>query len=199
MVPQSEALTTSDSKEPMPKKPRRRTQQSVAKEALGVEASASAGSGGTGVEGRKKRKPESFCAASPGLTGVTVEHLMRNEQDTRTSCGVVFDIFIVPSQLKAVAAAKAHTQAYNDAVQQKGCGHGLGPPFTRTHHKRNEAGRGTGAALGAHGKVEQAVDRGEVLRVRHAVEQAMQTLQEASKNRDLELRWHENFKTGWMS
>ena len=36
---------------------------------------------------------------------------------------------------------------------------GFGP---RTHHGRNEAGRGTGAALVSHGTVEQAVDRGKV-------------------------------------
>ena len=36
---------------------------------------------------------------------------------------------------------------------------GSGP---RTHHGKNEAGRGTGAALGSHGRVEHAVDRGEV-------------------------------------
>ena len=32
-------------------------------------------------------------------------------------------------QKHAVVAAKAQTQAYNDAVQQNGRGHGLGPPF----------------------------------------------------------------------
>ena len=101
MVPKSEVLTISDSKEPVPKKPRRHTQKSVAKEALEVEASASAGSGGTGAEGRKKQKPKSFCAASTALTGVMLKQLLRNEQDTRTLCGVVFDTYIVSSQLHA--------------------------------------------------------------------------------------------------
>ena len=42
----------------------------------------------------------------------------------------MFDTYIVSSQLNAVVvAAKAQTQAQNDAVQQKGRGHGLGPPF----------------------------------------------------------------------
>ena len=118
-------LTTSDSKEPMPKKPRRLTQKRVAKELWGVEA----GSGGTGAEGRKKQKPKSFCAASTALRGVMLKQLLRNKQDTRTLCGVVFDTYIVSSQLHAVVAAKAQTHAHNDAVQLNGRGQGLGPPF----------------------------------------------------------------------
>ena len=39
---------------------------------------------------------------------------------------------------------------------------GVGGFDPRTHHGRNEAGRGTGAALGSHATVEQAVDRGKV-------------------------------------
>ena len=38
----------------------------------------------------------------------------------------MFDTYIVSSQLNALVVAKAQTQAYNDAVQQKGRGHGLG-------------------------------------------------------------------------
>ena len=39
---------------------------------------------------------------------------------------------------------------------------GVGGFDPRTHHGRNKAGRGTGAALGSHATVEQAVDRGKV-------------------------------------
>ena len=38
--------------------------------------------GGTGAEGRKKQKLNSFCAASTALTGVMLKQLLRNEQDT---------------------------------------------------------------------------------------------------------------------
>ena len=75
-VPKSEALTTPDSKEPVPKKRRHHTQKSLAKDALGVEASASTGSGGTGAEGRKKQRHKSFCAASTALTGVMLKQVV---------------------------------------------------------------------------------------------------------------------------
>ena len=55
------------------------------------------------------------------------KRLLRNEQDTRTLCGVVFDTDIVSSQLNAVVAAQS--EAHDCAVQQKGRGHGLGQPF----------------------------------------------------------------------
>ena len=70
-----------------------------------------AGSGGTGAEGRQKQKTKKFCAASTALTGVTLKQLLRNQQDTSTLCGVVFDSYIVSSQLNAVLAAKAQSQA----------------------------------------------------------------------------------------
>ena len=76
MLPKSEVMTISDSKEPVPKKPRRHTQKSVAK-ALEVEASASAGS----AEGRKMPKPKSFCAASTALTGLMLNQLLRRHQN----------------------------------------------------------------------------------------------------------------------
>ena len=93
-MPKPELLTISGSKEPVPKTPRRHT-QSVAKEALGMEAGASTGSGGTGADGRKKQKPKSFFAASTVLTGVMLKQLLRNGQDTRMLCGAVFDTYIV--------------------------------------------------------------------------------------------------------
>ena len=93
---------------------------------------------------------------------------LRNDQDTRTLCGVVFDTYLVPSQLNALVAARAQTQTTMQCTRRPrsrpattvhlGVG-GRGP---RTHHRRDEAGRGTGAALGSHGRAEQAVDRGEV-------------------------------------
>ena len=77
-----------------------------------------------------------------------LKQLLRNND-------VLFDTYIVPSQLNAVVAAKAPTQACNDAVQQKGLGHVLGPVHlgvggsgSRTHHGRNEVGRGIGAVGG---------------------------------------------------
>ena len=160
-----------------------------------------------------------------------LKQLLRNEQDTRTLCGVVFDTYIVSSQLNAVVAAKAQTQAYNDAVQQKGRGHGLGPPFIWAWAglvqglitAGTKLGRGAGAALGSHGRVEQAVDRGEVrdgqtllnrqdfpatavqghsaveTLQRYVVVKAWKRKEKECKDRDLERHWHENFKTGWRS
>ena len=92
-------------------------------------ADASAGSSGAGAEGHKKQEPKNCGAASKALTGVMLKQLLRNKQDTRALCGVVYDAFMVPSLLSAVISAKAQTQAFNEAVQQKGRGHGLGPPF----------------------------------------------------------------------
>ena len=137
------------------------------------------GEGSSGGRGKRQRwKRWNGCRRAQGaeaqelLRGIHSSHgsdaqrLLRNEQDTRFLCGVVFDTYIVSSQLNAAVAAEAQTQACNDAAQQKGRGHGLGPVGVggsgpRTHHGRNDAGKGTGAALGSHGRVEQAVD-GEV-------------------------------------
>ena len=100
-----------------------------------------------------------------GIDGshVMLKQLLRNEQDTR-----MFDTYIVSSQLNAVVAAKAQTQAYNDAVQQRGRGHGswttvhlgVGGSGPRTHHGRNDAGEECRSRITR--RVEQAVDRGEV-------------------------------------
>ena len=141
---------------PVPKKPRRHTQKSVAKEALGAEASASAGSGGTGAEGRKKHKSKSFCAASTALTGVMLKQLLRNEHDTRTLCGVVFDTYIVSSQLKSSGGGKGRNAGSLRRSATEGPWSlsgttvhlGVGGSGPRTHHCRDEAGRGTGAPLG---------------------------------------------------
>ena len=56
------------------------------------------------------------------------KQLLRNEQDTRALCCTAYDTN-VPSQQSAVISAKAQTQACNEAVQEKGRGHGLGPLF----------------------------------------------------------------------
>ena len=106
------------------KKKKRQTQKGAAR-VVENEAVASAGSSDAGAEGHKKRKPRSFCAALTGLTGVMLKQLLRNAQDTRALCGVVYDTYIVSSQWSAVISAKAQTLAYNEAVQQKGRGHGL--------------------------------------------------------------------------
>ena len=54
-----------------------------------------------------KQKPKNFCTATTALTGVMIKQFLS---------GVVYDAYLVPSQLKAVVAAKAQTQAYNEAV-----------------------------------------------------------------------------------
>ena len=83
-------------------------------------------------KGRKKQKqkPKGFCAAIDSSHWSDAETAAaETSKSPEPSCGVVFDIYIVSSQRNAVVATKAQTQAYNDAVQQKGRGHGLGPPF----------------------------------------------------------------------
>ena len=106
------------------KNKKRQTQKGAAR-VVENEAVASAGSSDAGAEGHKKRKPRSFCAALTGLTGVMLKQLLRNAQDTRALCGVVYDTYIVSSQWSAVISPKAQTLVYNEAVQQKGRGHGL--------------------------------------------------------------------------
>ena len=125
-VPKSEVLTISDPKEPVPKKPRRHTRKSVAKEALGVEASASAGSGGTGAEGRKKHKLLRGIDSSHGSDAQTaaakrtrhqnlvrrrVRHLHRLKPAERSGGG------------------KGTTAGLQRRSATEGRGHGLGPPF----------------------------------------------------------------------
>ena len=46
------------------------------------------------------------------LTGVMLKQQLRREQDTRALPGVVYDTYLMPSQLQAVVAPKAQTQAY---------------------------------------------------------------------------------------
>ena len=90
----------------------------------------------------------------------------RHRQRHQPEC----DTYIVPSQLSTLIFANAQTQAYNEAVQQKGRGHGLGPPFiwalgvsdSRALLGRDAAGRVAGTSVGSLGRAEQIVDRGQV-------------------------------------
>ena len=79
---------TKEPREPVTKKHKQHTQKGAVKEVAANEAGASTGSSGTGAERHKMHKPRSFCAASR----VMLEQLLRNEQDTRTLCGVVYDL-----------------------------------------------------------------------------------------------------------
>ena len=101
---------------------------------------------------------------------------------------------------------------------------GVGGSGPKTHHGRNEAGRGTGAALGSHGRVAQAVDRGEVRdgqtlpSRQHFPATAVQghsrrgvaasalcggegagsvTSRKKARTGTSKRHWRENFKTGW--
>ena len=176
-----------------------------------------------GCRRAQEAETRSICAASrPLLTGVMLKHLLRNEQDTRTSCGVVLDTYIVSSQLDAVNVAKAQTQAYNDCAKEGSWSRtgttvhlGVGGADPRTHHGRDKARRGIVAALGSHGRAEQTVDRGGVQGqalsnrqdqpVQCKATLAVETLclhfwkrhwkrcrEKESKDRDLERRWHES-------
>ena len=74
---------------------------------------------------RVRREPlRTRQAPAKALTGVMLNQLLRNEQETRALCGIVYDTHIVPSQLSAVIPAGAQTLSHNEAVQQKGRGHG---------------------------------------------------------------------------
>ena len=128
------------------RKPRRHTQKSVAKEALGVEASASAASGGTGAKGRKKQEPKSFLRGIDSYQRVMLKQLLRNDQDTRTLCGVVFDTL----RLKP-AERSGGGKGTNAGLQRRSATEGpwsrswttvhlgVGWSGPRTHHRRNEA------------------------------------------------------------
>ena len=158
--------------------------------------------------------------------------LLRNEQDTRTLCGVVFDTDIVSSQLNAGGGGAVRGPQRRSATEGPWSRFGttvhlgVGGFDPRTHHGRNEAGRGTGAALGSHGTVHQAVDRGKVRdgqtlsnrqdfpatavqghsRRRNAASALCgarrrwkRHKEKVSKDKDFERHWHENFETGWRS
>ena len=84
----------------------------------GVEASASAGRGSTGAEGRKKQKPMSFCVSSTALTEV----MLKQQNFVRRRVRHLHRL--KPAERSGVR----QMQAYNDAVQQ-GRGFGLGPPL----------------------------------------------------------------------
>ena len=89
-----------------------------------------------------RQAPALDAVASTVLTGVMLKQQLRNEQDTRTLCGVVLDTYIVPSQLNAVVAAKAQTQAYNrlGATRVGTTVHlGVGGSGPRTHHRKGRS------------------------------------------------------------
>ena len=130
------------------------TEEGPTKEVSVTVAGACAGSGGTGAERRKKQKPKSFFAASRALTGVMLKQLLRNEQDTRTLCGVVFDTCSQsversgrgkgpgPQRCGATQGSRART---GTPVHM-----GVGMTGLGAHHGRDEAGRVSGAARAEH-------------------------------------------------
>ena len=115
---------------------------------------------------RKKQKPKSFCAASTALTGdaqTLAAKLGRHQKLVRHRVRHLHR----PQPLergKSPDAGQQRRSATKGPWSRSGTTvHlGVGRSGPRIHHGRDEAGRGTGAVLESHGRVEQAVDRRQV-------------------------------------
>ena len=116
-----------------------------------------------------------------------LQQLLRNEQDTRALCGVVYDTYIVPSK----PVERSDLRKSSNSGQQRSSATGgsrprLGPPFylgwsgsdPRAHHGRDAAGRHIGTASGSLGELNRLPIEDRCRMVKHcAVDKTFQPTQ----------------------
>ena len=159
--PQSLAIAdlTKEPREPVTKEQNQRQYQKCVARVVANAARASGGTSGAGAEGHKKQNPTLFCAATTPLTGVVLKQMLRNEQDTKALCSVMYN--------NSHRAKPVERNVRKSSVQQEGRVHGLGAPFIWAwagliQGSSRKGRRDAGTAFGSLGRAEQIVDRGQV-------------------------------------
>ena len=89
-------------------------------------ASAAAGSSD------KKKVVSKVMKENSVLFALIMKQLLAVSQASRDACQVLYDVWLIPSELPILTVPAGQNTLYDKKVRKKGKGHGLGPPFLWT-------------------------------------------------------------------